>query len=71
MSLATVATNFVLLHQIRNACDYDLSFTMSPVEADRHVDLAQIAFDEWAKVRTEQIAKDYLYSLLFRENKRT
>jgi hypothetical protein len=70
MSLVIVATNFVQLQRKRNECDYDLSFTMSPVEADRHVDLAQIAFDEWAKIRTEQISKDYLYSLLFREHKR-
>jgi hypothetical protein len=70
MSLIIVATSFVQLQRKRNECDYDLSFTMSFTEASRHVDLAQVAFDEWAKIRTEQIAKDYLYALLFKENKR-
>ena len=70
ISIVIVATNFVQLQRKRNECDYDLSFTMSSVEADRHVDLAQAAFDEWAKIRTNQIARDYLYALLFRENKR-
>ena len=55
MSLVVVATNFVQLQRKRN--EYDLGFTMSPVEADTHVDLAQAAFDEWAKIEPSRLPR--------------
>jgi uncharacterized protein (UPF0332 family) len=70
VSLAEVAENFVHLYENRIDCDYDLSFTMTHAEASDLVGLAQATFDEWVKIRTEPIAKDYLYTLLFKEHKR-
>jgi uncharacterized protein (UPF0332 family) len=69
-SLVNVATTFVQLRQKRHDCDYDLSFTLSVLEASNLVQLASVSFEEWEKIRTEQIAKDYLYALLFKEHRR-
>jgi hypothetical protein len=69
-SLVTVAENFVELQQLRHNCDYDLRFTLSFKDAADMVEQASASFDEWAKIRNERIATDYLYALLFKENRR-
>lgn len=69
-SLVAVATAFVQLQQKRHDCDYDLSFTLSFLEASNFVQLASVSFEEWGQIRTEQVAKDFPYALLFKEHKR-
>jgi hypothetical protein len=47
-----------------------LSFSLSFEDALDIVSHAHVSFDEWAKIRNERIAVDYLFALLFKENRR-
>ena len=65
--LSIVAQAFVDLQQARHKADYDISGPFNPLEAAVSVAQAQLALLNWAEVRDEPIAQDYLYSLLFKD----
>lgn len=65
--LYIVAGNFVELQEMRHKADYDLEEPWTYVEAGTALALAETAFESWERVKTEPIAQDYLFSLLFKE----
>jgi len=65
--LYTVADAFWQLQEQRHAADYDLSNTLSTADVELAINQATGAFRSWNAIRTEQIAQDYLFALLFRE----
>ncbi len=69
--LRTVAATFRRLQEVRHIADYDLTPTMSPAQVRVWISEVERAFDTWQLIRDEQIAHDYLFSLLFREKDRT
>jgi hypothetical protein len=62
-----VAYAFCQLQQERHRADYDLSKRLSAADVELAVGLAADAFEDWNAIRNEQIAQDYLFSLLFKE----
>jgi hypothetical protein len=66
-ALAIVANTFVQMQQRRHECDYDLSITQSAFKASQDVFAVEFAFEMWGKISPEKIARDYLFSLLFRD----
>ncbi len=69
--LYQIATTFRDLQDRRHMADYDLSLTLSAGTVREWIAQTEIAFDDWDLIRDEQIAHDYLFSLLFREKDRT
>jgi uncharacterized protein (UPF0332 family) len=65
--LFNVAFSFVQLQQKREFADYDCSTELSSNQALFAIDQAERAFESWEIIRNEQIAQDYLFSLLIRE----
>jgi len=65
--LYAVAYAFTQLRQNRERADYDLSGTLSDKEVALDILSVEDAFMDWEKVRSEQIAQDYLFSLLFKD----
>jgi hypothetical protein len=65
--LYLVAEAFYQLQRERHEADYDLSDTYSADDVKLTLDLASGAFENWSLIRNEQIAQDYLFSLLFKE----
>ena len=65
--LYLVAEAFYQLQQERHEADYDLSDTYSADDVKLALDLAVGAFENWSTIRNEQIAHDYLFSLLIKE----
>jgi uncharacterized protein (UPF0332 family) len=66
-ALLDVATAFVLLYGARQTADYDLSNSFEETEALSDVYFAVDAFKSWKIIRTEQIAQNYLLSLLIKD----
>jgi hypothetical protein len=64
--LYSVAYAFYQLQQERHKADYDLSFTLSTADVELALGLVADAFESWKTIRDEQIAQDYLFSLLFK-----
>jgi hypothetical protein len=64
--LRTVAQVFVQLQDKRNIADYHNGKTWTPVESLREVTTAMWAFDLWASIKHENIAQEYLVSLLIK-----
>lgn len=65
--LRVVAFYFSALQQERHEADYNTS-TLIQLVIVRSADfMADISFTNWMKVRRESIARDYLYSLLFKD----
>jgi hypothetical protein len=62
-----VTFNFVQLQQKREFADYDCSVELSSDHARLAIGQAERAFESWEIIRNEQIAQDYLFSLLIRE----
>jgi uncharacterized protein (UPF0332 family) len=65
--LFKVTFNFVQLQQKREFADYDYSIELSSDHARLAIGQAERAFESWEIIRNEQIAQDYLFSLLIRE----
>jgi uncharacterized protein (UPF0332 family) len=65
--LFKVAFNFVQLQQKREFADYDYGIKLSLDQARVAIRQAEAAFESWEIVRNEQIAQDYLFSLLIKE----
>ena len=65
--LLDVANAFAQLQEERHLADYDLTRTFLDVEVTVDLSLARNAFKDWDRIRGEQIAQDYLFSLLFKD----
>jgi len=65
--LYSVADAFSRLQQERHKADYDMSDTLSAADVELAINLAADAFESWNTIRNEQIAQDYLFSMLFKE----
>lgn len=65
-NLKTVAQAFVQLQEKRHIADYDNGVTWTPIESLREVTTASKAFQVWASIRDENIAQEYLVSLLIK-----
>jgi uncharacterized protein (UPF0332 family) len=64
--LRSVAKAFTQLQQFRNIADYDSSKQWSRTEVLKQIDLSTGAFRSWNTISKEQIAQDYLLSLLIK-----
>jgi len=65
-NLKTVAQSFVQLQDQRHIADYDNSTFWTSNEAVTEVTKAANAFAAWKSIQNENIAQDYLVSLLIR-----
>jgi uncharacterized protein (UPF0332 family) len=65
--LYSVADASSRLQQERHKADYDMSNTLSAADVELAINLTAEAFEPWHAIRNEQIAQDYLFSLLFKE----
>jgi len=63
--LRQVASAFAQLQESRHLADYDGSKKWSRTGALKAVNRARAAFAAWQAIRTERIAQDYLFELLF------
>lgn len=66
-ALKSVAKAFVRLQERRNVADYDNTTDWTRIDALREVTRAETAFASWKLIRNEQIAQDYLVSLLVKK----
>ena len=62
--LISVAVAFVRLQEARHEADYDLGRRFTRQEATDYASLARDAFEAWSRVRTNRLAKTYLFALL-------
>jgi uncharacterized protein (UPF0332 family) len=65
--LYSVAFAFSQLQEKRHEADYDLTKTLSSADVGLDILLVEKAFASWDAIQNEQIAQDYLFSLLFKE----
>jgi hypothetical protein len=65
-NLKIVARAFVQLQDTRQIADYDNTTFWTPTEALTEVATAAKAFSTWKLIRNENIAQEYLVSLLIR-----
>jgi hypothetical protein len=65
--LYSVAYAFCQLQQKRHQADYDLSSTWATSSVKLALGSVADAFASWSAIQHEQIAQDYLFSLLFKE----
>lgn len=66
--LQTVTRNFIELQDARHLADYDLSYTLTRVQALHFVQLARDAFVAWARIRTTAEANVFILSLVLWKN---
>ena len=69
--LAKVAQSFIVLQQARHDADYNLEKPLDPADAMAQVNRANSAFVSWETARNSEFAKEYLFSLLFKEKERS
>ena len=69
--LTKVAQSFIILQQARHDADYNLEKPLDPADAIAQVNRADSAFVSWEMTRVSEVAKEYLFSLLFREKERS
>jgi len=62
--LKVVAGAFVELQEARHRADYDLSARYDRSEATRLIDLAELAFSTWSRIREDDLARIYLACFL-------
>ena len=67
--LKIVAKAFVELQQHRHAADYSYVEKWSRTEVQSHVDTAADALTSWKIIQNEELARDYLVSLLIKERR--
>jgi len=65
-NLRAVADAFVDLQDKRHTADYDNSAVWDPTEALEEVERAKRAFATWRLIRNQEIAQEYLVSLLIK-----
>jgi uncharacterized protein (UPF0332 family) len=65
-NLISVAKTFVNLQKQRHLADYDNAIVWTRTEAERDVQSCEKAFVTWHSIRDENIAQDYLVSLLIK-----
>jgi hypothetical protein len=65
--LYSVAFAFRQLQDNRHFADYDLSATLSRDDVALDLKAVEEVFATWQEIREEQIAQDYLFSLLFKD----
>jgi|HubBroStandDraft_5_1064220.scaffolds.fasta_scaffold167707_2 hypothetical protein len=64
--LKTLAQSFVQLQDSRNIADYHNGVLWTFAESLREIRTANKAFEIWASIRNENIAQEYLVSLLIK-----
>jgi hypothetical protein len=69
--LTKVAQSFIILQQARHDADYNLEKPLDPAHAMARVNRANAAFVSWEMTRNSEVAKEYLFSLLFKEKERS
>ena len=69
--LTNVAQSFIILQQARHDADYNLEKPLDPGDATTEVNRANSAFVSWEMTRNSEAAKEYLFSLLFKEKERS
>ena len=69
--LTKVAQSFIILQQARHDADYNLEKPLDPADAITQVDRASSAFASWEMTHTSELAKDFLFNLLFKEKERS
>jgi len=67
--LKIVAKAFVDLQQHRHAADHSYVKKWSRTEVQSHVDTAADALTSWKIIKNEELARDYLVSLLIKERR--
>jgi hypothetical protein len=65
--LYSVAYAFCQLQQKRHQADYDLSSTLATSSVELALGSVADAFISWNAIQHDQIAQDFLFSLLFKE----
>ena len=65
--LYSVAYAFCQLQEKRHQADYDLSLTLAASNVEVALGMVADAFTSWGVIRDEQIAQDFLFSLIFKE----
>ena len=66
LKLRRLAELFIQLQDKRNIADYHNGVSWTPVESLRAVTTAGRAFEIWASIKNENIAQEYLVSLLIK-----
>lgn len=66
LKLKAVAKTFIDLQDARHVADYHNGVVWNLTESSREVADARKAFEIWASIRQEDIAQDYLVSLLIK-----
>lgn len=69
--LTKVARSFIVLQQARHDADYNLEKPLDRDDAIAQVNRANSAFASWEMTRDSDIAKEYLFSPLFKEKERS
>ena len=62
-----VASAFVDLQEERHTADYDNHEQWSPTEVQVILNTAQTAFQDWQSINMDQIAGNYLLSMLLKQ----
>jgi hypothetical protein len=70
IELKKVARFFVRLQHARHAADYNLEEPLDLADATEQVGEANSAFVSWETAHNSTFAKEYLFSLLFKEKER-
>ena len=65
--LTKVAQSFIILQQARHDADYNLEKPLDIADAMAQVNRADSTFVSWEMTRNSEVAKEYLFSLRFKE----
>jgi hypothetical protein len=68
--LKAVAQSFIVLQQARVDADYNLEHSLEPDYASGQVARANAAFESWKIAGDSEAAREYMFSLLFKEKER-
>ena len=69
--LTRVAQSFIILQQARHDADYNLEKPLDRDDAIELVDQANSAFASWEMTCDSDVAKEFLFSLLFKDKERS
>jgi hypothetical protein len=65
--LFVVSSTFAHLQERRHEADYDLTGTFSILDVAVELSAAELAFQSWERIRQQEAAQGYLFSLLFKD----
>ena len=65
--LFLVSNTFDHLQENRHEADYDLTVAFSILDVSVDLNAADLAFQSWGRIRQQEPAQDYLFSLLFKD----